>query len=179
VRRMGDKTYNRIEEARRVVDDIIARCGPPPLERDYATVECILERRRPDKCLPRSESVNMREDRDFSMMGIDAFDSGYIHQLKPLGTVEERDVKWIGALQVRHPKPNIRINCPDKYEGVSDNDLADWYWCGKLSDIPSVEYVTEKARVVSVDEHPSPVHPSKLDEALKQVSAYDQKIFNS
>ena len=174
---MAAKTYNRIEEARRPVGGIIERLGPPPLERDYPTVEYILESRRPVRCLPRSESVNMREDRDFSKMGIDAFRWGYVHQLEPISSVEGRDVEWIGALQVRHPKAGLKL--PDKYDGISDDELADRYWCGTLSKNPSVEYVTKAAKVVSVEEHLSPVRISGLDEALRQVAAYDEKTSNS
>src|SRR5271155_4435249 len=101
---MAAKTYNRIEKDKRPFGGIFTRSGPPPLNQDYPVVESILERRRPAECLSRSESVNMREDRDFSMMGIDTFDNGYVHQLEPLGPVETRDVVWIGALQARYPK---------------------------------------------------------------------------
>jgi hypothetical protein len=76
-------TYNRIERHKRHVGQLITRSGPPPLERDYAVVEAILESRRPAERLSRSESVNMRRDRDFSLMGIDSFDNGYVHQLEP------------------------------------------------------------------------------------------------
>lgn len=165
---MADKTYNRIEKIQREVGDIITRCGPPPLEKDYSNVERILEKRRPSGCLPRSRSVNMREDRDFSKMGIDSFDRGYVHQLESLSEVEERDVAWIGALQVRYPKSELKLT--DKYEGVSDDQLADRYWKGILSEKPSLEYATEKAKVISVENDLSPVRPSSLEAPLKQVA---------
>ena len=161
------KTYKRIEKDKRPVGEVITRSGAPPLEKDYAAVETILESRRPSRCLSRSESVNMREDRDFSLMGID-FDSGYVHLVEPLGPVEARDVKWIGALQARYPKGGLTLR--DKYCGVSDDELADRYWRGERSAEPSVEHVTNEARVVSVDDELSPVRPSKWTEALKQVA---------
>jgi hypothetical protein len=174
---MAVKTYNRIEKDKRPVGDIITRSGPPPLEQDYAVVEAILGSRRPAKCLSRSESVNMREDRDFRMMGIDTFNNGYVHRLEPLGPVEARDVEWIGALQARYPKSGL--NLCDKYNGVSDDELADRYWRGELSGRPSVEHATKEAKVVSVEDQLSPVRPSKMAEALKRVAAYDEKSAKS
>jgi hypothetical protein len=162
---MAAKTYNRIEEVKRAVGCVITRSGTPPLAQDYAVVECILESRRPAKCLSRSLSVNMREDRDFSMMGIGTFTCGYVHQLEPLGPVEARDVVWIGALQVRFPKSGLTL--PDRYPGLSDDELADRYWRGELSVKPSVEHATKEARVVSVDDVLSRVRPSKWEAVLK------------
>lgn len=166
---MAAKTYNRIEPSKRSLGGIITRSGPPPLEQDYAIVEAILESRRPSQCLPRSESVNMREDRDFSLMGID-FDAGYVHQLEPLGTIEARDVEWIGALQRRYPKQGLHL--PDKYPGVPDEELADRYWRGELSVSPSIEIAAKEAKVVSVEVQLSPVRPSSWADALKHVTAY-------
>jgi hypothetical protein len=174
---MVAKTYNRIEKDKRLVGDVITRNGPPPLDKDYAVVEAILESRRPAECLSRSESVNMRDDRDFSMMGIHTFEKGYVHQVEPLGAVEARDVEWIGALQARYPKGGL--NLPDKYRGVSDDELADRYWRGERSARPSVEHATKKAKVVSREDELSLVHPSKLEEAFKQVAAHYKKIPNS
>lgn len=172
---MAAKTYNRIEENQRELGTIITRRGPPPLGKDYSTVEQILERRRPKRCLPRSQSVNMRDDRDFSMMGIDTFDRGYVHQLEPLSKVEERDVEWIGALQVRYSRSELKLT--DKYKCITDDQLADRYWNGTLSESPSVEYATEEARVVSVEEDLSPVRPSRWEVALRQVAENGNKFF--
>lgn len=160
---MAAKTYNRIEGNKRTPGDIITRSGPPPLDKDYAGVEAILERRRPPECLSRSESVNMREDRDFSLMGIDTIEQGYVHQLEPLGPVEARDVEWIGALQRRYPKRTL--NLKDKYPGVSDDELAERYWSGELSASPSIEFAAKEAIVVSVEDELSPVRPSKWADA--------------
>jgi hypothetical protein len=170
---MAAKMYNRIEKDRRPLGDIIMRSGPPPLSQDYAVVEKILESRRPPACLSRSESVNMREDRNFSLMGIDTIDAGYVHQIEPLGPVEARDVEWIGALQRRYPKRGL--NLTDKYPSVSDDELADRYWRGELSASPSIEIAAKEAKVVSVEEQLSPVRPSPWADVLKQVAAHDNK----
>lgn len=114
----------------------------------------------------------MREDRDFSLMGINTFNHGYVHQLEPLGPVEARDVEWIGALQRRYSKPSLKLS--DKYPGVTDDELADRYWRGTLSAKPSVELATKEAKVVSVEDQLSPVRPSSWAEALNQVAAYDK-----
>jgi hypothetical protein len=101
-------------------------------------------------------------------MGINAIDHGYVHQLEPLGPVEARDVEWIGALQRRYLKKNLKLT--DKYPGVSDDELADRYWRGELSASPSIEIATKEAKVVSVEDELSPVRPSKWGDALKHVA---------
>lgn len=167
---MKVKTYNRIEKIRRELGSIITRRGTPPLEEDFPTVESILEKRRPNGCLSRSESVNMREGRDFSRMGIDTFENGYVHQIEALSAVEKRDVAWIGALQGRYPKGNLKHT--EKYKNLSDDQIADRYWDGALSENPSWEYATAKAKVVSVEGDLSPVRPAQLKDALKRVAEY-------
>lgn len=167
------KTYNRIEENKREVGFRMTRNSPAALEKDYPTVEAILERRRPEGCVSRRNSVNMREDRDFRTMGIEGFEHGYVHQLEPTKPVEVRDVVWIGALQARYPKNNLPLR--DQYPGVSDDELADRYWRGELSASPSTECVTEEAIVISVEDKLSPVRPRVMADAMRQVFAYDKK----
>jgi hypothetical protein len=166
------KKYYRMEKVPREVGDIFMRSGDPPLAGNHPHVELILARQKPEMCLPRGESINMREDRDFLLMGIEG-DSGYVHELEPLCPVETRDVAWIGALQERYPSGTRppRDNCP----GLSDDQIASRYWSGSLSDKPSLEFATKKAKVISVDEEPSLVRPSPFAEALKQVRAFEKK----
>lgn len=165
------KTYNRIEGDKRKVGDIITRSGPPALHNNYPKVEEILERNRPASCVPRGESVNMRPDRDFKAMGIDKFDYGYVHQVEPIDPVEVRDIEWIGALQARYPKSGVRL--PEKYPGVSDDELAQRYWRGELSKKPRTEYATRSAKVLSVEDELTRVNgPHEMEDALKKVAEY-------
>ena len=169
------KTYNRIEGNKRKVGDIITRSGPPALHNNYPKVEEILERNRPASCVPRGESVNMRPDRDFKAMGIDQFDQGYVHQVEPIHPVAVRDIAWIGALQVRYPKPGLVL--PEKYPDVSDDELAQRYWREQLSEKPKTEYATRSAKVLSVEDKLTRVNgPHEMEEALKRVAANGKKI---
>lgn len=169
---MTAKTYNRIAKDKKPIGHVFTRSGPPPLEKDYALVETLLERRRPKDKLSRNEAVNMRNDRNFSMMGIDAYDHGYVHEVEPVGEVTEHDVEWIGALQRRYPKSGV--NLPDKYPKLSDDEIVDRYWNGTKSASPSMEFHAKEAKVVAVDDELSPVRPpSGMAKALDEVRAYD------
>lgn len=174
---MERKIYKRIEKQQLQLGNIITRDCAPPLAEDYPCVESILESQRPDGCLSRSKSVNMRDDRDFSRMGIDTFEEGYVHEIEPLTAVEKRDVTWIGVLQARYPKGNLKLT--EKYTSLSDKQVADNYWGGTLSDNPALEYATEKAKVVFVEFDLSPVRPDQLADAFKQVAEHGNNFLKS
>lgn len=167
------KSYNRIAKGKKPIGYVFRRNGTAPLAKDYAKVEDILERYKPTEKLSRNEAVNMRDDRNFSMMGIDAYDEGYVHQVQPLGDVTEHDVEWIGALQRRYPKSGMPIK--EKYADLSDQELAENYWNGVKSKFPSMEFHATEATVINVDDQPLAVRPSAMEEALRMVRAYDCK----
>lgn len=162
--------YYRIEKDRKPIGYTFHRSGPAPLEKGFPLLEALLEQRRPEDKLSRKKAVNMRNDRDFSMMGIDTFDLGFVHQVEPNGSVTEHDVAWIGALQRR--QLNGTVTLKDKYPNLSDNELVDKYWSGVRSSSPSMEFHTLEAVVVSVDTDPSPLRPSRMEDALKKVRAF-------
>lgn len=130
--------------------------GKRPLADTEPLIEDILAGRRPHHCADRGDSIYMREEREFSTVGV-TFDNGYVHTVEPIGKVDKRDLAWIGVLQRRHHK-NERVR-KNVHPALSDDDVADRYWNGEASDRPLWEWVTEKATVIDVDDELSRVRP--------------------
>ncbi|WP_047454636.1 hypothetical protein [Rhizobium rhizogenes] len=156
------KTYNRMAKQPEPKGFIFGATGVFPLKADSPEVEKCLERNRPTRCLRRDSCVYMREDRDFSRMGL-SYSEGYVHQVEPTGPVEQRDVTWIGYLQ-------LLLNCNATIQKVSEeqrmsrhgftnDELAQRYWEGAVSPEPNFEHVTSQAKVVEIDNFLSPVKP--------------------
>jgi hypothetical protein len=154
---MSTKTYYRIAEKKCAKDDIMKGPGKRPLADKEPLVETILEGRRPADCPDRGDSVYMREEREFSTVGV-PFDEGYVHTVEPIGKVDKRDLAWIGVIQRRHHK-NQRLR-KNEYPTLSDNDVADRYWSGEASDKPLWEWVAKEAKAVDVDSDLSRVRPN-------------------
>jgi hypothetical protein len=152
---MSPKTYFHIAE-RSAKGDVMQGRNERPLAAKEPLVEEILESRRPSLCLDRGDCVYMREEREFSTVGV-PFDEGYVHEVEPIGKVDKRDNKWIGVLQLRHHK-NERLR-KNRCHPLSDDDLADKYWSGEASDKPSWEWVAKHAKVIDVDSDRSRVRP--------------------
>jgi hypothetical protein len=100
---MSSKTYYRIAERKYAKGYIMRGRGTRPLEDKEPFVEQILGQRRPDDSPDRGDSVYMREEREFSTVGV-PYDEGYVHEVVPIGKVDQRDLAWIGILQRRHHK---------------------------------------------------------------------------
>jgi hypothetical protein len=145
---MSAKRYYRISEKKYAKGEIIQGRGKKPLADKEPLVEHILDNRRPADSPGRGDSVYMREEREFSSVGV-TFDEGYIHEVEPIGKVEKRDLNWVGVLQRRHHK-NERLRT-DGFPLLSDSDIADKYWSGEASDNPSWEWVAKEAKVIDVD----------------------------
>jgi hypothetical protein len=145
---MSTKTYYRIAGKRYAKGDIMKGRGKRPLEDAEPLVEDILEKQRPADCPDRGDSVYMREEREFSTVGV-TFNEGYVHTVEPVGKVDKRDLAWIGVIQRRHHR-NERLRkelCPE----LSDPQVADRYWSGEASNKPLWEWVAKEAKVVDVD----------------------------
>jgi hypothetical protein len=153
---MSTKTYYRIAAKKCAIDEIMKGRGKRPLADKEPWVETILEGRRPADCPDRGDGVYMREEREFSTVGVTC-DEGYVHTVEPIGKVDKRDLAWIGVIQRRHHK-NERAR-KNEYPTLSDNDVADRYWNGEASDEPSWEWVAKEAKVVDVDIDLSRVRP--------------------
>lgn len=155
-------TYHRIARHQKQKGHIFVPTGSLPLERETPEIEETLERNRPKHCLRRDNCVYMREDRDFSRMGL-SYDEGYVHQVEATELVEQRDVTWIGYLQLLlNQNPQIRAVSEaqrNSRHGLTNDELAQRYWHGILSPTPHLEYVTSRAKVVQVDCFLSPVKP--------------------
>ncbi|MBB6468455.1 hypothetical protein HNQ96_004339 [Aminobacter lissarensis] len=154
------KTYNRIAKQQKPKGHIFGPTGFFPLGDEAPEVEECLERNRPAHCLRRDGCVYMREDRDFSRMGL-SYSEGYVHHVKPTGPVEQRDVTWIGYLQLLlNRNPRIRAVSEKQRmsrHGLTNDELAQRYWQGTLCSTPNLEHVTSEAEVVEVDSFLSPV----------------------
>jgi hypothetical protein len=154
---MSSKTYYRIAERKYAKDEIIRGRGKSPLEAKEPLVEEILEQRRPADCPDRGDSVYMREEREFSTVGV-TYDEGYVHEVEPIGEVDKRDLAWIGVIQRRHHKNELLRK--NEYPTLSDTEIADKYWSGEASDKPLWEWVATEAKVIDVDNDLSRVRPN-------------------
>jgi hypothetical protein len=122
--------------------------GSRPLEGKEPLVEEILEQQRPPDCPDRGDSVYMREEREFSTVGV-PYDEGYVHTVVPIGRVDKRDLAWIGVIQLRQQRnEQLRKNL---YPKLSNARVADKYWSGEASDKPLWEWVAKEAKVVDVE----------------------------
>jgi hypothetical protein len=153
---MITKTYYRIAEKKNAIGDLMKGRGVRPLANTESQVEEILEARRPPDCPDRGDSIYMREEREFSTVGV-TFDEGYVHKVEPLGKVDKRDLAWIGIIQRRHHKNDLLRK--DVLVGLSDSDIADRYWRGEASSKPLWEWVAKEAKVIDVDDDLSRVRP--------------------
>jgi hypothetical protein len=154
---MSNKTYYRIAKRKYAKGEIIKGREKRPLEDKEPLVEEILEQRRPVDCPDRGDSVYMREEREFSTVGV-TYDEGYVHEVEPIGKVDKRDLTWIGAIQRRHYKNALLRN--NEYPTFSDTEIADKYWSGEASDKPLWEWVVKEAKVIDVDNDLSRVRPN-------------------
>jgi hypothetical protein len=146
---MNSTTYYRIAEKKYSKDDVMKGSGRRPLEGKEPVVEEILKQQRPPDCPDRADSVYMRQEREFSTVGI-PYDEGYVHTVAPIGRIDKRDLTWIGVIQLRHHRnEKLRKNLSPK---LSDAQIADKYWSGEASDKPSWEWVAKEAKVVDVEE---------------------------
>ena len=153
-----ERIYFRFEDQNRAVGEIIERDAslPPPLSGRGPKVERILELYRPEDCLPRRECVYSLDHEDYSRAGIQT-SKRFIHSLRLIGPVEQRDMVWIGALQKKHPeglqtesaKYHMRkLASKDPNTRHSDEEIARWYWSGISSASPDFEYVARSAQVL-------------------------------
>ncbi|MDK1378189.1 MULTISPECIES: hypothetical protein [unclassified Sinorhizobium] len=157
------KTYNRIAREVHPVGHIFRGYGVLPLAA-YAEVEDALARNRPAASPPRSDCVYMKEDLDFSSVGVD-YEEGYVHTVEPQGDVERRDIYWIGVLVKRYAKSAQMRK--DIEPHLSDDEVAQRYWGGTASPSPTWEFIATEATVVGVNSTLVPVRPgSVLERAL-------------
>jgi hypothetical protein len=156
---MSAKTYYRIADKKYAEDDIMKGQGKRPLEGGEPLVEELLEQQRPADCPDRGDSVYMREEREFSTMGL-SYDEGYVHKVEPIGKVHRRDVAWIGVIQRRHHKDKRlrKDSCPE----LSDAQLAEKYWKGEASKTPMWEWIAKEAKVIEVESTPARVRAKSL-----------------
>jgi hypothetical protein len=116
-------------------------------------VEQFVESRQKPNQLDRSKAVYFRDDdKDFSSLGL-PYDEGFVHVVEPIGTVERRDVSWLGELQKRmHNNPMVQNAGAEnrrEFAGLSNEELADNYLSGVLSNSPVLEYLAEAVTVVA------------------------------
>jgi hypothetical protein len=154
---MGEPKYYRMAQEKHDKGARFTGQNEYPLTSSgYEDVEKILEGRRPNNCFARSESVYMRDDRDFAKLGI-PYEKGFIHEVDPLGKLEKRDLAWIGVLQGRYPKTKRYV--ADPCQEITDSEIADMYWSGKATENPVWEWIARDAVVVHVDELATNVRP--------------------
>jgi hypothetical protein len=157
---MTSKTYYRISKRKYAKGDIIRGRGKRPLEDKEPFVEKILEQRRPVDCPDRGDSVYMREEREFSTVGV-TYNEGYVHEVEPIGRVDKRDLAWIGVIQRRHHKNELLRK--NEYPTLSDTEIANKYWSGEASDNPLWEWVAKQAKVIDVDNELWRVRPNWIE----------------
>lgn len=156
---MTSTKFYRIAGKKHDVGDTMMGRGTAPLQDRFPMVEEILERRRPADCPPRADCIYMRDARDFRTVGV-TYKEGYVHEVEPVGKVDQRDIAWIGSLQWRYfPTEKMR---KDEHPPLSDDELADRYWGGVASEKPTWEWVSKEGTVKAVDDVVSPVSPPRL-----------------
>ncbi len=157
------KMYNRLAREVHPVGHIFTGNGKLPLAR-YAEVEDALARNRPVASPPRSDCVYMKEDLDFSSVGVD-YEEGYVHKVEPKGDVERRDIYWVGVLVKRYAKSRMMRKEIEPH--LSDDDVAQRYWGGTASPSPTWEFIAKEATVVGVNTTIVSVRPGgDLERAL-------------
>lgn len=149
--------YKRIAQERSCVGDIMTGRGTAPLTDRFSKVEAILERNKPSNAPNRGQSVFMRDDEDFSGVGV-TYSKGYVHVVEPVGSVFKRDTYWIGVLQKRYIKDRRFRN--DLESTLSDDEVAKNYWTGHASAKPIWEWVAEKVKVIHAAKNPVDVKPN-------------------
>lgn len=165
---VGTKYY-RIASKAHPVGHVFKGHGVLPLAA-YTEVEDALGRNKPTASPSRDDCTYMRPDKDFSAVGVD-YDDGCVHEVEPVGPVEQRDIYWIGVLVKRHSKsPQMRA---DLEPALTDDEVAERYWNGSASKNPTWEWVAKEATVISVDPTLVPVRPNApmykaFNDALKK-----------
>lgn len=154
----GTKRYFHMKERKHAIGDILRRDGKEPLGDAYALVDAILEKYRPKGPPKRSESVYLLEDRNFRDVGIHTYKEGYVHEVEPITDVRRHDLNWVGALQRRY---STKLKLKDEYPHLTDQQISENYWNEVATSKPQWETVTKEAKVVGVDDKPSPVRPPR------------------
>jgi hypothetical protein len=152
-----EKPFYRISNDKYPKGYVFRGSGKRPLQDRFPEVEDILEGRRPKDKDDRGNSVYLREDKDFSKVGV-TYGEGYIHTVDPVGRVERRDLVWTGILQKRYIQDE-RFR-KDLRPDLSDDQVADKWWAGEGSETPDWEWVAPQATVVDVEADPITVKPN-------------------
>lgn len=161
---MSAKTYKRMSKDEVEVGNVFKGRGEAIVDQD---VEDILEDARPAGALSRIECTYMREDEDFSMMGL-PYTYGYVNEVEPVGDVQKHDVAWLGAIQKRRIKdPRFK---KDLYPGVTDKELAERYWSGEPTEKPDWEYVAKEARTVTAGTTLQHKNPNSIEAMAAKIT---------
>lgn len=148
---------------------VLRPSGKPHLD---PAIEKLLESRRPNSSIPRSEAVYLSETVEASRHGL-PYDEGYVHLVEPIGEVQRRDNNWIGQLQVRHHvNPRLARLKDKRLNHLSDEEIASKYFAGEASPNPNWEVVAKSAKVMGiVGDHPVQVRKGSLDKRLKNATS--------
>jgi hypothetical protein len=134
-------------------------------------IEDILERKRPEGCIPRPDCVFFSDNEDATKHGL-TYDVGYLQLVEPVGLVQKRDNYWIGQLQLRHEKKHALEDFTIAH--LTDEELAEKYWKGEPSNKPNWEMVARSAIVTGYAyEEPVRVRKHPMEDALRAVAEYD------
>lgn len=138
------------------IGQMIGGTGKRPLQERHPVTEDILGERRPTEEVDRGNSVYLRQNRDFSTVGVTYY-QGYLHIVEPIGTIRRRDLVWTGILQERHAR-DMRFR-KDRCPHLTDVEIADLWWAGEGSDQPDWEFLVEEASIMEVESTPVVVKP--------------------
>lgn len=118
-------------------------------------IEEILERYRRPGQLGRANAVYLAETPEFASLGLQ-YDEGFIHVVEADGEVQRRDQAWLRELQFRHPTNQELAQrlarsikaIRQEFEALSDQELCESYFSGRLSLNPVVEVLAPIGIVV-------------------------------
>ena len=148
------KVYKRIIQTKPDLGYICTGSGFPLGEK----VEQILERNRPVNYPSRKDVTFMRADEAFEGIGI-IYDVGYVLTVEPECEVFVTDVYWVGVLQARYSVTENKSQV--SHHELSDDEVATNYWnaVNGSNELDTSEYLTKRAKVVSVLSEPILVNP--------------------
>lgn len=123
----------------------------PRLEPEEKAVELILERFRPEDCLPRNKCIFMVAQPDPDLIERAGGYAQYIYQVEPQGRVERNDVHWWakilneGAIDVFKGTPEEKAEAL-----VACQPMAEAYWLGDASERPLWEYRSVRGVITAI-----------------------------
>lgn len=165
---MCDAKFYRMSQRKLLVGEVFKPTGWMHVG---PRIESLLEAQLPHGKISRSKAVFVSPNPEVSKMGL-TYGQGYLHVVKPIGSVEKRDNNFIGELQKRHSTIDaIRAMADPRLQTLTDDQIAQKYGAGEASPEPNWEFLCSGAEVVEVDDALHVVRkPSRLTQTIIDIT---------